>query len=274
MSTIPKIENWMKINLETIKKEIKEIINKQQMDIRATLDTHSAELAAVNIKLDSLAVQHQQQHVNFLNNKQCANSANTNNVSRKVNAESVSLNNVNNTLPPINQNAPGILWADVVSSPTLDEAFTLVKRHNKRPRLNVSLEVNNNGETTSNNNNENTANINTAKKQQKDIVKLKFDKNEQESTMFRVCIDSSDACKMKDPDIMLKKFARVLRIIVEMVWNVKTSKSEARHTRNAFAWMMSTGLKRGLVKGGIKRTEEKTQHKKRTGKKKTEQQLT
>ncbi|ESO03501.1 hypothetical protein HELRODRAFT_173805 [Helobdella robusta] len=45
------------------------------------------------------------------------------------------------------------------------------KRHNKRPRLNVSLEANNNGGTTSINNNENTANIKTSKKPTKVIGK-------------------------------------------------------------------------------------------------------
>ncbi|ESN97378.1 hypothetical protein HELRODRAFT_178169 [Helobdella robusta] len=222
------------------------------------------------------------------NVKNKLNSLVANNVGKKVNVDSVISNNVNNTLPPVNQNAPGILWADVVSSPTLDEAFTLVKRHNKRPRLNVSLEVNNNGgttsinnngETTSNNNNENTANIKTAKKPTKviskkvvedcklradknlikksvfsmsniskchrrDVVEFltsnginvitcypvlkkteissdkNFDKDDQESTMFRVCIDSSDVDKMKDPDIMLKN-------IIVREWRFNQTKPDA-----------------------------------------------
>ncbi|ESO11102.1 hypothetical protein HELRODRAFT_184556 [Helobdella robusta] len=187
-----------------------------------------------------------------------------------------------------NVTQPRILWADVVSSPNLDEAFTLVKRHNKRPRLNVSLEANsnggttsnnNNGEITSNNNNENTANIKTAKKPTKvigkkvvedcklradknlikksvfsmsniskchrrDVVEFltsnginvitcypvlkkteissdkNFDKDDQESTMFRVCIDSSDVGKMKDPDIMLKN-------IIVREWRFNQTKPDA-----------------------------------------------
>ncbi|ESN96176.1 hypothetical protein HELRODRAFT_163210 [Helobdella robusta] len=115
-------------------------------------------------------------------------------------------------MPDDAQNAPGILWADVVSSPNLDEAFTLVKRHNKRPRLNVSLEansnggttsINNNGETTSNNNNENTANIKTAKKPTKVIgkkvvedCKLRADKNLIKKSVFSM--SNISKCHRKD----------------------------------------------------------------------------
>ncbi|ESO12176.1 hypothetical protein HELRODRAFT_158638 [Helobdella robusta] len=175
----------------------------------------------------------------------------------------------------------------------LDEAFTLVKRHNKRPRLNVSLEVNNNGETTSNNNNggttsnnnnENTANIKTVKKTTKvigkkviedcklradknlikisvfsisnlskshrrDVVELltsvginvitcypviqksemslekNLDKDEQESTMFRVCIDSSNAAVMKDPEVMPKN-------IIVREWRFNQKKPDDVNARN------------------------------------------
>ncbi|ESO00473.1 hypothetical protein HELRODRAFT_175914 [Helobdella robusta] len=138
----------------------------QQAEINKMFLSYSTELDNVKNKLNSLVA---------------------NNVGKKVNVDSVISNNVNNTLPPVNQNAPGILWADVVSSPTLDEAFTLVKRHNKRPQ--ISSDKN-------------------------------FDKDDQESTMFRVCIDSSDVGKMKDPDIMLKN-------IIVREWRFNQTKPDA-----------------------------------------------
>ncbi|ESN95671.1 hypothetical protein HELRODRAFT_179142 [Helobdella robusta] len=179
INKISNTENWLKINFDFVNKQIKEMLFSQQAEINKMFLSYTTELDNVKNKLNSLVA---------------------NNVSKKVNIKSVSSNNVNNPLPPINQNAPRILWADVVSSPTLDEAFTLVKRHNKRPRLNVSLEANNNGETTSNNNNvgttsnnnnENTANIKTAKKTTKVIgkkviedCKLRADKNLIKKSVF------------------------------------------------------------------------------------------
>ncbi|ESO02880.1 hypothetical protein HELRODRAFT_174322 [Helobdella robusta] len=238
INKIPNTENWLKINFDFVNKQIKEMLFAQQAEINKMFLSYTTELDNVKNKLNSLVANY---------------------VGKKVNVDSVISNNVNNTLPPTNQNAPGILWADFVSSPTLDEAFTLVKRHNKRLRLNVSLEVNNNGETTSNNNNgettsnnnnENTANIKTAKKPTKVIGKKviedcklradknlikksvfsmnnikisldkNFDKDDQKSTMFRVRIDSSDVGKMKDPGIMLKN-------IIVREWRFNQTKPDA-----------------------------------------------
>ncbi|ESO08970.1 hypothetical protein HELRODRAFT_168893 [Helobdella robusta] len=101
INKIPNTENWLKINFYFVNKQIKEMLFAQQAEINKMFLSYTTELDNVKNKLNSLVA---------------------NNVGKKVNVDSVISNNVNNTLPPTNQNAPGILWADVVSSSTLDEA--------------------------------------------------------------------------------------------------------------------------------------------------------
>ncbi|ESO02792.1 hypothetical protein HELRODRAFT_174210 [Helobdella robusta] len=109
LNKIPRVENLLKFSFKAIKRELMEILHKQQTDV-------------------------------------------------------TTMNTVNSTLTHSEQHLPGILWSEVVSSPIEDEQFTLVKRHSKQPRLNVSLEGVNNGEPSSVNVIENYAVVNSVKK--------------------------------------------------------------------------------------------------------------
>ncbi|ESN96789.1 hypothetical protein HELRODRAFT_163912 [Helobdella robusta] len=133
------------------------------------------------------------------------------------------------------------LWSDRVTTPVENLPFSLVLRKNKRPRSDNSST--NRSETDSNNANRQNNNImkysEVTKKVSNKIVgnkvsndcKLKAEKqlikksffmmsniqrchrddvveyfstNGIKCTMFRVCVESCDASKMKDPDIILK----------------------------------------------------------------------
>ncbi|ESN95411.1 hypothetical protein HELRODRAFT_179485 [Helobdella robusta] len=131
-----------------------------------------------------------------------------------------------------NQNFnPGNLWSDAEKTPVEDGFREYISRNKKRARLNNSSEDNN--EMKSSGTTGNTGNVNASiPKPIKKIIGIKVidncklqaeknfikktvflmsneisdpvNKDEEESTMFRVCVESCDGPKMKDPEIMLK----------------------------------------------------------------------
>lgn len=229
MSKIPNYENFMKINFENLKKELKDTLYTQQVNLLQTIDVHSKEISALKNHLNCLASNRDK----F--------------VSNIPTTESICI-----------QNNPTNLWSDIVKTPTEDNLlpFSVVVRNKKRPRLNNSIDFKSDNNINDSNIKSDTQkkpariigskiNGNSILQADKSLIKKsvfamsnvkKCNKNNvidyltevgipviscfpvlkrtaastgstphnenEESTMFRVCINSSDAPKMNDPDNM------------------------------------------------------------------------
>ncbi|ESO01478.1 hypothetical protein HELRODRAFT_184314 [Helobdella robusta] len=195
INKIPNTENWLKINFDFVNKQIKEMLFSQQAEINKMFLSYTTELDNVKNKLNSLVGESRQMST----------------TKKNVNNEIPTTNNAqqDNILQDKN------LWSNRVTTPVENLPFSFVLRKNKRPRSDNSST--NRSETNSNNANRQNNNImkysEVAKKVSNKIVgnkvsndcKLKAEKQLIKiHNVFRVCVESCDASKMKDPDIILK----------------------------------------------------------------------
>ncbi|ESN97864.1 hypothetical protein HELRODRAFT_177500 [Helobdella robusta] len=210
-SKIPSMDNISNVNFNKIKLEIKEILYKQELYIAKLLENMNVNYLASKptsapeyhtLEIVPPTKQTKQKH--FIDNR---------------------VNNNNNF-----SNNNSTLSADVARTPTenIDQPFTVVQSK-KRPRLNITPEmversnVNNGSiiKSATENMMEKPCHRNDVMEYLKSIdinviscfpVLKRTDSpaNESpnnddcESTMFRVCVESSDAAKMKNPDVILQ----------------------------------------------------------------------
>ncbi|ESO00615.1 hypothetical protein HELRODRAFT_175589 [Helobdella robusta] len=189
LEKIPDMESLIKLNFESLKREITDILHSQQQHVLNTLEVHNKEICAVKNTVNNIALNYDKTTYYNHHNKLLSNSNPLGRSSKMHHcsyADKVSsnllisgtktshCNEVEKSIAPKllekssdlivdvnNQNFnPGNLWSDAEKTPVEDGFREYISRNKKRARLNNSSEDNN--EMKSSGTTGNTGNVNAS----------------------------------------------------------------------------------------------------------------